>query len=243
MYELLRIGKAFGLVFAMKYMLYSLIEIRHVVKRKSLSVVDDKFRGNVLVKVFGHSLQLLGEMMPTIREVLLKNCYGFDARKSYSAIVDLGANRGVFSVIAAKCAQRVISIECNEAEFAYKFRTIMRMNNVTNTTLISKFAASSCDRNNITMNQILSQYCLKEVAFLKIDIEGAEADLFSANLDWLYSTQDISLEVHPCFGVDTKQIIDTLRRYSFQTSCFNLDKVPLPDFANVPMGYLRATRK
>ena len=240
--ELQRIGKGFGILFCAKYIVHIILNINTVLNKKSLGIVDTKIHGNVYVTALGIKFKLLNDMMPTIREVLLKNCYGFNADKHYSTIVDLGANRGVFSVIAAKCSDKVISVECNEEEFSAKFQSVMTLNSVGNASLINKFAASYTDETHINLNQIVQDFCLSEISYLKVDIEGAESDLFSANLEWLAITKEISMEVHPCFNVDTQKIYDTLKKSGFTLRCYDLDVRQIPDFTGISMGYLRAAR-
>lgn len=238
--ELTRIWFGFGPLFFAKYVFYILKYINKLLATKSLSPIDKCIIKNVIVTNNSGRFELLGEMMPTIREVLLKNCYAFDSSKRYSTIIDLGANRGIFSVMASRSAERVIAVEFNAAEFAVKFNLVMELNRVKNTVLISKYAADFCDETHITVNQIVRDYSLTEISFLKIDIEGAETDIFSSDLEWLTITKIISLEIHPCFNVDANKIISILQTYGFIVNCFNLDLVPIDDFKDVSMGYIRA---
>jgi hypothetical protein len=240
--ELYRIGQGFGILFAIRYIGYTILSFRTVLESKSLGFVDTKIRKNVSVTAMGYRLSLLGDTMPTIREVLLKNCYGFDASKRYATIIDLGANRGVFSVVAGKCSGNVISVECNKEEFADKFKLIMTMNAVGNVTLVNAFASSYNDETHISLNQIVRDYGVQEISYLKIDIEGAESDLFSSNLEWLTITRQISMEIHPCRGVDAQRIQDVLGKVGFALRCYDSDMRQVPDFAGIDMGYLRAAR-
>lgn len=240
--EMRRIHRGFGTLFAVKYACRSLLCVSTVLKTGSLGCVDARIRGNVGVTAMGHKLELLGDMMPTIREVLLKNCYGFDARRRYAAVVDLGSNRGVFSVIAAKCARKVIAVECNEREFAEKFRSVMRMNGTDNATLVNAVAGSRCGENQINMNRIVEKFELDEVSFLKVDIEGAEDDLFSGQLEWLDRTKQIAMEVHPLFGVDAAKIMDTLTAASFSLRCYDTTMRPVANLDGVGMGYIWASK-
>ncbi len=240
--ELQRICKGFGILFCVKYVGYIFLNINTVLRKKSLGIVDTKIHGNVHVKALGNNFELLDDMMPTIREVLLKNCYGYDTDIHYLTTIDLGANRGVFSVIAAKCSDRVISVECNKSEFSAKYQSVMAMNSVNNTHLVNKFAASYADETHVNLNQIVKDFNLTEISYLKVDIEGAESDLFSANLEWLTITKEISMEVHPCFNVDTQKIYDTLDKSGFKLRCYDLDVRQISDFTGVSMGYLRASR-
>lgn len=51
---------------------------------------------------------------------------------------------------------------------------------------------------SVTINQIYKQYCSDTVRpfMVKIDIEGAEGEVFSSNLEWIEQTPLIAIELH-----------------------------------------------
>jgi len=240
--ELIRIRRGFGLGFLMGYIGRMTLALPEILRRGTLGVVDERVHGEVSVRVFGRKLRLVAAMMPTIREVLLKNCYRFDPARAYRDVIDLGANRGVFSVMAAAYSERVFSVECNPAEFRDVFLGTMAGNGVRNVHLISKFAGSRSDETHVSLGELVRAHGISEISFLKVDIEGSETDLFSGSLEWLDITREISMEVHPVFGVDADGIVDLLQGNGFLTERFDLDMRPIRTFKEVPMGYLRATR-
>ena len=240
--ELSRIRHGFGWKFTIRYIYYIFLELPKVLSARSLAPVDQRVEDKVYVTHKNLSYHLPAEELPLIREVLLKNCYGFDSAKTYPVVVDLGANCGIFSVMAARSAHKVISIEFNEKEFSKQFSKVMKMNGIKNTSFVPKYIASFVDENHISMNEITQIFHLQKIDFLKIDIEGAEDDLFSKNLDWLEITERIAMEIHPCFHVDTRKIISVLRSFGFSISLYDLDMRSIPDFSKVIMGYVWANR-
>lgn len=240
--EFYRIRKGFGLLFTLKYLFLILKFSDEVFRTKSLGVVDRQINELVKVKAFGFRFILLPDMMPTIRELLLKNCYLFDATKRYKTIVDLGANRGLFTVAASKVADKVISVECDVKEMPDKYKQVMQMNDVSNTYLLSKFASNFTDDKNISLNEIVKEFNLDEISFLKMDIEGSEKELFAENLEWLNITKEIAMEVHPCFGVDVHAIIELLNNQGFSTLLFDLDLRKVDNLTQKGMGYIRAKK-
>ena len=48
----------------------------------------------------------------------------------------------------------------------------------------------------VTIQQIIEQYKLKVIDYVKLDIEGAEYEVFQKNTDWLNITKQIKIEVH-----------------------------------------------
>ena len=56
--------------------------------------------------------------------------------------------------------------------------------------------ASDGDVNVVTINQLLEEFSNAELFIVKIDIEGFEADLFSANTDWIKKADVLIIELH-----------------------------------------------
>jgi FkbM family methyltransferase len=53
----------------------------------------------------------------------------------------------------------------------------------------------------ISINDIIKKEKIKEIDFIKMDIEGEEGNLFDdKNLDWLKITKQIQIELHPQFN-------------------------------------------
>jgi FkbM family methyltransferase len=52
------------------------------------------------------------------------------------------------------------------------------------------------DVNVVTINQLLEEFSNAELFIVKIDIEGFESDLFSANTDWIKKATILIIELH-----------------------------------------------
>jgi len=58
-----------------------------------------------------------------------------------------------------------------------------------------------------TIDTILEDFSIKEVDFLKVDMEGAEKEIFSNPRNWVNKIKSIKMEIHPpatfewCFSV------------------------------------------
>jgi FkbM family methyltransferase len=69
----------------------------------------------------------------------------------------------------------------------------------------------------ISMTELMVNNNINNIDFLKIDIEGAEKNLFenAQNLKWLAKVKIIAIEIHDEFGA-RKHIEDTLLKYNFK---------------------------
>lgn len=207
--------------FTLKYFFYLLpLNIFSVIKTKSLNCIDKKLL-NKNLKYF--LLNFREKDFPLIREIILFDCYNFDINRRYDVIIDLGSNCGIFTVFASGYTNKIISVEMNY-EVTKEFQYLLEINNVSNNILINKSISSISTESSICMNDLFSQYNIYKVDFLKIDIEGAERDIFNGNkLDWLFNVEIISMEVHPCFDVDVDKIVKILRKYNFRVNILNRD--------------------
>jgi FkbM family methyltransferase len=79
----------------------------------------------------------------------------------------------------------------------------------------------------ITMPEILHDLGTNEIDVVKIDIEGAELDLFSApDISWVRSVRYFLLETHSHFGfgASPEMITETLAPYGFTVDVYNRNK-------------------
>lgn len=63
---------------------------------------------------------------------------------------------------------------------------------------------------------LLSEHGVDRVHYLKMDVEGAEADLLAGQLDWADRVDSIKVEIHP--PASASVIADTLRAHGFDCS-------------------------
>ena len=155
-----------------------------------------------------------------IREIFFKNIYlskfKFDDPKKINCI-DLGANIGIFSLIAAKMFNKVFSVE-PQSKYISCYQKLMNDNNVYNAFFLNSYVS---DLNNLfntnektnflDIRQLIDSKKLNNI-FLKIDIEGAEFKLFEKiNFE---NINAISMEVHQKNG-NINDILNSLIDYDY----------------------------
>lgn len=170
-----------------------------------------------------------------IRELYIRNCYlrfgVSQAARNARTILDLGANRGVFSIMMASRAERVISVEFNPL-----FRDViahnMAFNGFTNyeieTAFVGEGGKSDEDKSSrISIPELLEKHRLESVDLVKMDIEGSEFAVFRSP-GWLTRISAFCMEVHPEYG-DPQEILTTLERYGFETAVTDVLFQPAKD--------------
>jgi FkbM family methyltransferase len=156
-------------------------------------------------------------------------------------VVDAGAHVGTFSIFAAVAAPngRVIAVEPCHAHFLRLLSNVQvnRLSNVipVNAALASwdgaatLWKAPSGSGSNslvrvgsetgepvqvVSLHTLISRFNLETVGFLKLDIEGAEYDLFLEHTAWLRKVRRIALEAHSRFG-NPHVIVNSLKDAGF----------------------------
>ena len=201
----------------------------HIIKDKNLDTLDEYFSNKIkILKVSFNGYKFKIDLKTSdnianegsftfglIRELYIKNCYFkfYNIKnKEIENVIELGGNRGVFSLLAANFAKNII---CVEPQIIYKkiLDHNLNINNFQNVKLINKFVGkdlnSEFTSESISFKRILEEEKIKIVDFLKIDIEGSEFELF--DIDSLKKIKYLAMEVHPDYGsLDflCKQLID-----------------------------------
>lgn len=179
-------------------------------------------------------------------------------------IVDLGANIGSYAVFASKNADRVLAFEPVPSNYNLLCQNI-KLNKCINIEAIQAGIAKergkrviyiadvnvgssslyrpsgvSCEAEMITFADIFEKYDIDRINMLKIDIEGAEHELFSnVSIEQLKRVDKIVMEVHSYTTGkrDITAIIDKLKESGFQVT---LPGKWLLQFAG--FGVIKATR-
>lgn len=69
----------------------------------------------------------------------------------------------------------------------------------------------------VTINGLLERHKWNKVDIIKINIEGAEKELFESNTEWIAHTKCLIVETHDRFKDDcTKSLFNALKNYSYQ---------------------------
>jgi FkbM family methyltransferase len=190
----------------------------------------------------GALVSLPAAYTPGAREMYCRNVYLRTGLIMPSAgwVVDLGANRGLFSVWAALTGARVIAVEAQQG-FAREIRRLAAHNGVEDRVSVETAVASgvavsgsmvgliadddvwatashgTADRPaDVSVPGLMSGYGLRRIDLLKMDIEGGEFAVLAAgeHLGWLRQVRQLALEVHPSAG-NVPALIQRLRAHGF----------------------------
>ncbi|EIV93309.1 FkbM family methyltransferase [Frankia sp. QA3] len=203
---------------------------------------------------------LPGKAFGDAREIYCRGVYhalpGF-APAAGEIVVDLGANQGLFSVLAARAGADVIAVEAQRG-FASAFVNHAAGNGVSHRIQLlhalvgpstgvfadarARHGASHWggDVEVLTMAQVLETGGVDQVDLLRLDIEGAEFALFDEP-GWLDAVGRLVMEVHPGFG-DPATLIARLRRQGFEVTLLDDSLRRVGDLGGAASGYLYARR-
>ncbi|MBW4620828.1 MAG: FkbM family methyltransferase [Cyanosarcina radialis HA8281-LM2] len=183
--------------------------------------------------------------LQSIREVFLQESYRLPFSFQPRSLVDLGANIGITSVWFSRHypIQKLIAIEPNPANAEILRRNLL--NNKINASVIEAAIGSTDrsiifhlsgdsnqgtilateEQNNragemevkmISMSTVLADLeSNEEIDLVKMDIEGGEEELLSANLSWLRRVKAIIAELHPPL-IDYQKTIKIIEEKGFR---------------------------
>lgn len=177
--------------------------------------------------------------METFNEVLLRKAYDIPLSFTPAIIVDAGANIGMTSAFFASkyYGASIIAVEPATHNFELLQENTARYENISclqaalwheDTKLqltdpgrgdnsLQVKASDGGDVQAISVNSIIQQYNLSHIDVLKIDIEGAEAALFSTGYEtWLPNVKVLIIELHEKIkpGV-SEQVFAVMKQYGF----------------------------
>ncbi|RQW04877.1 hypothetical protein EH222_10595, partial [candidate division KSB1 bacterium] len=180
-----------------------------------------------------------------IREIYIQDCYRrFPHLESRCrTVIDLGGNRGIFTLLAAQFAERVI---CVEAQSVYRSALLhnAKRNGLENIELVNAYIGgeAALPRGNVpgmTVEEIMLKFDMETVDFCKMDIEGSEFELFQT-ITCLPRIRYLAAEIHPQFG-DPQRIIEVLREHDFIVWLRDSDLAPLDAPVRDRLFYLYAS--
>ena len=226
-----------------QFALLIFFNIRSVFRDKNLGVPSKKMWGRPCrFRVFGKEILLDGKYLGYASEIYARKVYfalpNFRL-KDGDMVVDLGADGGVFSILAAKFASRVIAVEAQKDSIS-ELKRNAELNNCLdriNVILVVVGPRSGVVKDNpqfrdisvLEMRKLIGDF--KKVDFLKIDIEGSEFDLFSKKEDWFSKVHYIAMEVHNSIlsddvvipGGDIQGIVENLEGAGFDVKLMDID--------------------
>jgi FkbM family methyltransferase len=82
---------------------------------------------------------------------------------------------------------------------------------------VHETAAESAENSiaGLPMNKIIAHSGFERIDLLKVDIEGAEVELFKGNVDWLQRVRTIAIEFHETSRADS-QFDDLMKQHGFR---------------------------
>lgn len=180
--------------------------------------------------------------LETFEEIFLTNLYNTNIQFEPKTIVDAGANVGLASLFFhlkyAEASIVALEIESKNSESIRKnthgipnfeliekglfnrksFFKIEDPYNASNSFQIREVEANEqYDIESITLDEILNEKKWDTIDILKIDIEGAEKQLFESNFEnWLPKTKVIMVETHDrMIPKCSYTVMNTINKYNF----------------------------
>jgi len=232
--ELAAIVRIAGIVCLLEFVVRLVRHAATVVRTRNLAVVDRAMGTRVRAFRVGADVIRVPGAFGGAREIYGRKVYaaahGFDLRPG-EVVVDLGANTGLFTVMAARRCGRVVAVEA-QSRFLEEIERNTRLNACADrVTLVCGLlgagsglfsdpgnlrAAShyALDPPRLTMRDVLQRGAIDRIDFLKVDIEGSEFGLLSGDLSWLDRVRRIAMEVHCDFG-DPRALARGLETHGF----------------------------
>lgn len=219
----------------------TVIQSPAILRTKRLTALDTSMSRNMTVH-FDHSPmvmpladvdRMLVNDNPTfgnVREIYARNCYLEHLRlnKPVSTVLDLGANRGMFSLLALLALDANIAVGVEPmAVYDSVYQLLLKANGCDplRAPRYRKFMSSpSVERldpsQNVSIETILREQKVDRFRLVKMDIEGHEKTVFSEP-EWLAQVDNITMELHPHFVGDLSLIPEALDRYGFKWRIFD----------------------
>jgi hypothetical protein len=178
-----------------------------------------------------------------MRELYIRNCYlrygvSHFASKART-VLDLGANRGLFSIMMARQVRLVIAVDLNPL-FKEVIEHNMAINGFANYAVEVSCvggggACGAMGSSGLTISDLLQKHSLDVVDLVKMDIEGSEFELFRSP-EWLSRVSALCMEVHPKYG-NPQEIITALERHAFDYVVADQDFRPVENLERAVFIY------
>ncbi len=179
--------------------------------------------------------------LEVFKQIFTYKDYEFDYKINPKIIIDGGANVGYSAIFFARKFKdaKIFAIEPEKSNFEVLIENTKKYKNVITIRkglwnkngflkIVDKgygkygFMTKMVKKNEkydvevITINDLIRNYKIKEVDILKLDIEGAEKELFSSNFDWLDKVKILIIELHERMkpGCE-KSFYNSIKKYNF----------------------------
>jgi FkbM family methyltransferase len=256
-----------GTVVLLRYLAATIRHLPAIITHRSLLPADHGMpRRSYAFRMPGGAVYLDTSLDVFREESLFGGAREIYCRQVYSArsgfmiqpgdvVFDLGANKGLFTTMAAVEGATVVAVEA-QSRFLPCIDANLRVNGVVNrahvhhaliggTIGILAAGRSASDGwleepPDTSIPALLDEHHLDHIDLLKVDIEGSEFALFTPHSQWLNSVSRIVGEVHRQYG-DVIALGNILRSFGFKVELLDQDGHPT---AILPYdtGYLFAYR-
>lgn len=247
-----------GAGMGLRYTIAVATRLPAIVKRRDLQPADSAMAGSATLNFRGRKIAIPfsqvdaantivgdGPTFAGIREILGDEVYlrGFTRLGAISTFVDLGANRGMVSVMAASGlgVPKIVAVEA-QGPYSACFEVLADANKLSpdQRHRVVKFAGSTDDDETITVDGLCQAFDLEDIDFLKCDIEGGENEvvLGGAPAFW-HRVRLVSMELHPEADTRTDEIIATMVADGFHVSVTDPEGRAIP---TMQATYLYASR-
>jgi len=155
-------------------------------------------------------------------QVIVNKEYDFNLDNNPLFIVDVGANIGLTSLYFSKKypKTKIIAIEPDVDNINLLIHNTKEINQIiieqkalwfhndgvilehsysNDSHFVKGDASSGIKTDSITIDKIIEKYSLESIDLLKLDIEGAEKEIFDNNCLWLYKVKTLVIELHDRF--------------------------------------------
>lgn len=229
--------RALGIGGYARYLMRSLLAMPAVLAERNLRPVDRAMRGRVRVRHPVNGRRVVIDLdayragdeaegsyaFGLVREIWLRDVYlrPFRLPAQLDCVVDLGANRGIFALLACAFARRVVAVEALDG-YAAPLRANLAANGLDNLVLVNAFVGgagflSPGTGRTIDLASVLALAGGGRVDLLKVDIEGSE---FGLELAPLANVARLAMELHPGYG-DGEALLRAVRALGFDCRLYD----------------------
>lgn len=238
-----RAFKVLGAAGYARYLLVSILNSAAIVREKSLRPVDRGMTGLVRLRHLLNSRRYCVDLdsyrdgdveegsfaFGLLREIWLRDVYlrHFDLPARLGCVVDLGANRGIFSLQAAAVAERVVAVEPMQA-YSKPLARNLEINAFANVIVVNAMVGGRALMGQdgfalMPLREIMAMAQGLPIDLVKIDIEGSE---FGLDLECLRPAKRLAMEVHPQWG-NAAELIKRVESLGFECRTFDESLAPV----------------
>jgi FkbM family methyltransferase len=213
-----------------------------ILRKRKFYSADRHMRGVLRFHLLGHDFEVdvdsltgtSGNPYAFLREFFVRQIYFREFKQlRFDACLDLGCNIGVVTSLLKQMAGpqgRVVGIDpLTYPGNSFRSRAVVTPGITIHqgvlcgeslrhdpAALDAMCVPYGFDANlAITVEELIQLYGLKHIDFLKMDIEGAEFDIFRDSVHWLDGVDNLAMEVHNTVG-NPEAIIQRLQQQGFR---------------------------